>query len=608
MSKLDILLTASNLLQLANLLESATPPLVECEKCNGTCSMKHDDDEDEDEDDEDDEEDEGMEESSEKKALDTVTAKGGVKVRHPRLGNGVASIEDGDVMIMWDSGDQSWPQKGSSVWRDTVLRESDQSAVKNPVQAKILAYLQNGPASLTDMAAHPSFRGIHFAKIMVAAELLNRAGAISSNDDLLQIQSQTEASIYHASEAEQLTYVMKQIAAAGEQGVRIDELPMAGVRNALQSGWAEAERGSIYITRKGRANVSESYGPGVPDKSTPIGPDRVRVKHPVFGKGIASEEDGKVKIDWANGDVLIAKKGSAALRGLVMEAALEEATINNAEAALVAMGALNDLRTQSSVKVPRAAAQVFANFLELKLGSPVKASSLIRAWKDMGEDAVAESQAALAAAMSGTIVEGVSQLTRAQAARVAMYALLATLADGHKVPDFMARTFAERVAEYFGGPVTKPRLIAWYEASKKLPIGSVDPMSSPAETQDAPDPVADRERGYGSQKSAPWESSDTPPAGLTEGIFDDSFFALSNDVEFVIRALSGQVEVGMGGEWWGGHIKLGKNVLRHTKEAVDPGYAPVNVNVRKSGTNPSRFEFSVSGGFGREAEFTMTMK
>ena len=74
-----------------------------------------------------------------------------------------------------------------------------------------------------------------------------------------------------------------------------------------------------------------------------------------------------------------------------------------------------------------------------------------------------------------------------------------------------------------------------------------------------------------------------------------SILAVSDDVEVIYDPFRGSVEIGMGGEWWGGPVKLGKNVYRHRKERVDEAYKPVTVHVAQVG---HAYRFAVGGGFG----------
>jgi hypothetical protein len=74
-------------------------------------------------------------------------------------------------------------------------------------------------------------------------------------------------------------------------------------------------------------------------------------------------------------------------------------------------------------------------------------------------------------------------------------------------------------------------------------------------------------------------------------------FDKKNDIEFILDPTIGFLQIGMGGEWWSGKVRSGKNVFRHKKESVDPGYRPVTVVMKDKGDNLS---FDVSGGFGME--------
>jgi len=86
-------------------------------------------------------------------------------------------------------------------------------------------------------------------------------------------------------------------------------------------------------------------------------------------------------------------------------------------------------------------------------------------------------------------------------------------------------------------------------------------------------------------------------------------FSKRPDVEFAIQIVSAdsfQVQIGMGGEWWNGRLRLGRNILYHRKGKVDPAYRPVTAEVshRKDG-----IYFSISGGFygDQTAKFTMRL-
>lgn len=89
-----------------------------------------------------------------------------------------------------------------------------------------------------------------------------------------------------------------------------------------------------------------------------------------------------------------------------------------------------------------------------------------------------------------------------------------------------------------------------------------------------------------------------------------TLWGIANDpppgTELGIDIYRGNVQVGLGGEWWSG--KLAPNMIfRHRKESVDPAYQPVVVTVRHDGQG---MVFRVTGGFlGQEAAyFTMSLK
>ena len=75
----------------------------------------------------------------------------------------------------------------------------------------------------------------------------------------------------------------------------------------------------------------------------------------------------------------------------------------------------------------------------------------------------------------------------------------------------------------------------------------------------------------------------------------DAMFILKDDVEVFYNPFTQGLEVGMGGEWWGGKVGMGKNVFRHRKERVDDAYRPVTVHVAKVG---HAIRFAIGGGFG----------
>lgn len=65
-------------------------------------------------------------------------------------------------------------------------------------------------------------------------------------------------------------------------------------------------------------------------------------------------------------------------------------------------------------------------------------------------------------------------------------------------------------------------------------------------------------------------------------------------VEIMFDPFDNFLQVGMGGEWWSGKVRPGKNTFRHRKERGDPAYAPVTVQIRKTGHD---LHFYVMGGF-----------
>ena len=67
------------------------------------------------------------------------------------------------------------------------------------------------------------------------------------------LPSERHASIFHGSEKEQLEYVVDALRLAGNQGLRVDGLPRKGALAAQSKGFAEAERGRLYITSAGKS-------------------------------------------------------------------------------------------------------------------------------------------------------------------------------------------------------------------------------------------------------------------------------------------------------------------------------------------------------------------
>ena len=94
--------------------------------------------------------------------------------------------------------------------------------------------------------------------------------------------------------------------------------------------------------------------------------------------------------------------------------------------------------------------------------------------------------------------------------------------------------------------------------------------------------------------------------GKTAAFGGTSVLAISgSDVEFILNPFNGTLQIGMGGEWWSGPIKPGRNVFRHRKESGDPAYKPVVIVVSDGGEG---IHFDVAGGFGYEASFTLSAK
>jgi hypothetical protein len=87
------------------------------------------------------------------------------------------------------------------------------------------------------------------------------------------------------------------------------------------------------------------------------------------------------------------------------------------------------------------------------------------------------------------------------------------------------------------------------------------------------------------------------------GFFDDEVVLDNNGVELMFNLNSYLIQVGMGGEWWSGRVKAGKNVLKHRKEDIDEAYRPVVVFLTE--LNSFDIELRITGGFGMEANFKL---
>jgi hypothetical protein len=80
-----------------------------------------------------------------------------------------------------------------------------------------------------------------------------------ASDKTAMLPSERHASIFHGSEKEQLEYVVDALRLAGEQGLRVDSLPRQGALAAQSKGFADAERGQLFITSKGKGVRLASY-------------------------------------------------------------------------------------------------------------------------------------------------------------------------------------------------------------------------------------------------------------------------------------------------------------------------------------------------------------
>lgn len=65
-------------------------------------------------------------------------------------------------------------------------------------------------------------------------------------------------------------------------------------------------------------------------------------------------------------------------------------------------------------------------------------------------------------------------------------------------------------------------------------------------------------------------------------------------LDFVYSPFDSELQIGIGGEWWSGNIKMGKNVFRHRKERIDEAYKPVTIYVRPI---QNGLAFDIMGGF-----------
>jgi hypothetical protein len=65
-------------------------------------------------------------------------------------------------------------------------------------------------------------------------------------------------------------------------------------------------------------------------------------------------------------------------------------------------------------------------------------------------------------------------------------------------------------------------------------------------------------------------------------------------LDFFWHPQAGEVEIGLGGEWWGGKFALGETVFHHRKEKVDDGYRPVKMLAKAT---EGGVVFTITGGF-----------
>ena len=76
------------------------------------------------------------------------------------------------------------------------------------------------------------------------------------------------------------------------------------------------------------------------------------------------------------------------------------------------------------------------------------------------------------------------------------------------------------------------------------------------------------------------------------------------DVEMLLDVTSGFLQVGMGGEWWNGAVRVGRTILHHKKEHVDPAYVPVEVTMASRGYE---VHMEITGGFYGDTRFNFVI-
>ena len=106
--------------------------------------------------------------------------------------------------------------------------------------------------SVVFLKAHAKRANSKSARLILAA-MKNIGPRVASDKTAALLPSERHASIFHGSEKEQLEYVVDALRLAGKQGLRVDGLPRKGALAAQQKGFADAERGQLFITSKGKS-------------------------------------------------------------------------------------------------------------------------------------------------------------------------------------------------------------------------------------------------------------------------------------------------------------------------------------------------------------------
>ena len=104
-------------------------------------------------------------------------------------------------------------KKGKSERMASGATEKEAAGPVGAPQAAIMEYLSKaaGPVALTEMTSHPLFRGIHFGKVMKAAEVLAKKGQIRYFSDPAKMQG----------------YMLEKTAASNEAGLRSATIRLA---------------------------------------------------------------------------------------------------------------------------------------------------------------------------------------------------------------------------------------------------------------------------------------------------------------------------------------------------------------------------------------------